>query len=130
MGATAIAACMQGAAAQAQNVVGSTVASSPSDIHYPYYVPTSAFGQNVDTDALEQSIRHIANNITLSQDEKKARIDQAVRDAQGGAGAACAQQLDPIISTLSLTGDGLSLAGGGAINVMTASRASRHRTRS
>ena len=93
--------------AQATNLTSSVGTPTPS-----YDLVTSATGTTIDQNALNSQLNSIANDGSLSQDQKVAAINAAVNNATSStAAASCADQLDPVVSGLSLTSDSLGIVG-------------------
>jgi trimeric autotransporter adhesin len=105
VGAVTIAALLV-STAQAQTITGTYGTPTPN-----YNLNTSILGANVDVQALNDKIHSIAGDITLTADQKNDAISTAVHDATNVPGATCAQQLDPIVSGLSIGSDAASIAG-------------------
>ncbi len=89
-----------------------TVTSPFGPVTPGYNVVTQDLGTDFDTAALQARLEQIANDPLLpTEAQKRAAIEEAVRNATGGVTGACAEQLDPIVSSLSLASAATGLGG-------------------
>lgn len=96
-----------------------TVGSSFGPVNPSYNVETQQLGTDIDQLALQVDIRRIIDGVNGNPnvpEEAKAEIiriaiDAALREATGGVAGVCSQQLDPIVSSLSIAGAATALGG-------------------
>src|SRR5690606_12166025 len=69
---------------------------------------------NVDQAALEAQIAAIANNPTLTDEQRRLAIRDAVTVATGSTGGTCAEQFNDLAFGLDMAGTITAIAGAGA----------------